>query len=341
MQASNFNIKSGQIPRTMAIILGVLSGCFYGSYYHGSDKPPINSQSKMIFKKLPHINPTPRNQTINETALFLVADDTSLADELARHIKVLCWMQVEHYDEKQFDAVKKTWGRRCTAFIALVNEPGENSAEILHIPDDAKHLSNWGNVYRFIAKTYANEFDWFLNTDGSSFIVVENLRYHLYGYDPVQPIVVGLLKNSTNRQTQPYLSMKAGFALSRGALENLVAGLSKCKNCAAAKKSEVENHFNLCLREAGILFGKSTDQHGKQLFFDQHLNRFFLPISFVKLPYPWYQNYKVNHYLNSASNYSIAFYGLNWEQMYVMDFLIYQLRPYGVESITPPLPAQV
>lgn len=340
---SNFNIKSEKTAKIVAIILGIFCGCFYGSYFRKSNnEKPVNSQTEILFEKLSRIELTePKNQTINETALFLVDDDTSLADELARHIKVLCWMQVKYYDEKRFDAIKKTWGRRCTAFIAIVSEPGTNSTDIFHIPDDANQLSNWENVYRFIANTYANEFDWFLNTDGNSFIVVENLRFNLYAYDPMKPIVVGLLKNSTN-QPQQYLSMKAGFALSRRAVGNLVAGFSNAsENCAAVKSSEDEIHFSLCLHEVDIFFGKSTDQHGKQLFFDEYLDRFFLPISIVKLPYPWYQDYKVNHYLNSASNYSIAFYGLTWEQMYVMEFLIYQLRPYGVETIIPPLPERI
>lgn len=247
-------------------------------------------------------------------------------------------MQVKYYDEILFDAIKKTWGRRCTAFIAIVSEPGENSTDIFHIPNDANQLSNWENVYRFIANTYVNEFDCFMNTDGNSYVVVENLRY---AFDPFEPIVIGLLKNSKN-QLQPYLSMKAGFALSRRAVGNLVVGFSNAsENCAAVKQSEDKIHFSLCLHEACIFFGRSTDQHGKQLFFDQYLVHFFLPISVVKLPYPWYQDYKVNHYLNSASNYSIAFYGLNWEQMHVMDFLIYQLRPYGLETIPSPLPEPI
>lgn len=56
-----------------------------------------------------------------------------MADELTQHIKVLCWMQVKHFDKNRFDAIKKTWGRRCTAFIAIVYGPGANSTDIVHI----------------------------------------------------------------------------------------------------------------------------------------------------------------------------------------------------------------
>lgn len=167
---------------------------------------------------------------------------------------------------------------------------------------------------------------------------MENLRYHLYAYDPFEPIAVGHSSNKAN-ETLECLSVKAGFALGRRAVENLVVAFSNAStSCAVANEFDKEIHFSACLREAGIQFGRSTEQHGKRLFFDQYLDRFFLPVSLVELPHPWFQDYKVNHYLNKASNYSIAFYGLSWKQMFVMEFFIYQLRPYGAETITPPLP---
>lgn len=343
MQASNFNIKSEKTVQFVAMILGIMCGYFSGAQFNHNSEKLVDSAAKQLWvTNSTRIVLSSKNQTINETALFLVADDTTLADELAQHIKVLCWMQAKHIDRNRFDAIKRTWGRRCTAFIAIDYGTGANSTDIFHISTtNERQQSNVENAYRFIADTYANEFDWLLNTNGNSFIVMENLRYHLYAYDPFEPIAVGHLLNKTNEKHE-YLSMKSGYALSRRAVENLVTGFSNAStSCAVTREFDDEIHFSGCLREVGIQFSKSTDQHGKRLFFDQYLDRFFLPISLVELPHPWYQDYKVSHYLNEASNYSIAFYGLSWKQMYVMEFLIYQLRPYGVETITPPLPERI
>lgn len=240
MQASNFSIESGQSAKIIAVIIGFLCGCMYAPHFRNASEPSADLGTNKSSEELPRTKSMEQNQmSVNETALFLVGDDTSLADGLARNIRVLCWMQVNYIDTLRFDAIKKTWGRRCTTFIAITST-GTNSTDIFHIPADENQQSNLGNSYRFIANTFINKFDWFLNTDGNSYIVVENLRYNLYQYDPIEPFAIGLLKNVTNQpqqQQQLYLSMKAGFALSSSAVGNLVAGFANASvNCASAEK---------------------------------------------------------------------------------------------------------
>lgn len=63
-------------------------------------------------------------------------------------------MQGKNVDKNRFDAIKTTWGRRCTAFIVIVFEIGANSTDIFHIPvANGKQPTNLENVYRFIAST--------------------------------------------------------------------------------------------------------------------------------------------------------------------------------------------
>lgn len=351
IHASHCNIlKTERVAKIIALVLGISFGCLYSSCFHNFFSENFTSdRTKLLSETWARIKLPPQQvQVLNETALFLMNDDTSLADELSRNITILCWLNVKSIDTNQFDAIKNTWGQRCTKFIAIASSTDTkiDSSDIFQVSGAADKSSYLAQVYSFIAENYIDQFDWFINTDGRSFVVMENLRYHLYAHNPSDSLVFGLLKNSTSvkQQQQQYLSMSAAFVLSRQAVTDLNAGfLSQTeKNCAlAAKRSDDEIHFSRCLREVGITFGKSTDHHDKILFFDQHLDKFLLPDNVVKLPHPWYAEYKVNHYLNSASNYSIAFYGLSWKEMHVMEFSIYQLRPYHIEIEAPPLPKQI
>lgn len=146
--------------------------------------------------------------------------------------------------------------------------------------------------------------------------------------------------NNSNGQT--YFSEKAGYAVSIGGLKKLINGFENGDECKNATQLQNDEHrIGICMSEANIHFAKSTDANGKKLFYDKYLDDFLLPNENVTLPYPWYQDYHVNHNLDSASNYSISFYDISWQQMYVMEFLIYQLRPYGLETEMPPLPELV
>lgn len=318
----------------LALLLGISCGCFYASFSRsGSSK-----RTAVLTKPFVPVTVESPKPEINETAAFLVSDDTTLADNLAASIKVLCWNHMNKVDKKRIEAIKKTWGRKCSKLITITSS-GDNSSDVFNISKNEGQESNIENAYRFINKQYGNDFDWFLRTDGSVFVVMENLRYKLYAYNPDEPIGIGLKKIAEEYE---YFSDKAGYVLSKSALNELINGFESKIDCMADKEASSEEiRFGRCLEEVGIIFGNSTDDQKKQQFFDKYLDDFLLPDPIVKLPYPWYQDYKVNHYLDSASNYSITFSNLSWQQMHVMEYLIYQLRPYGIETITPPLPEKI
>lgn len=338
MHIGNPSKKVENIAKGSALLLGILCGSLYASFSRS------DSRQELFFPQKPTstfstIELNAQQLEVNETVQFLVSDDTTLADSLAQSIKVLCWIHVGQVEKDRVEAIKKTWGARCTSFI-VISDAGKNESNIFIIPKEQNQMSNIENAYRFIYKTFGDRFDWFLRTDGKSYVVMENLRYKLYAYDPSEPIGIGLtLKNEKN---QVFLSENAGYVLSKIAVKNLVDGFDEGLECLEDEpKMNREIRFGQCLKEVGIIFGKSTDDHGKQLFFDKYPDNYFLPEVEVKLPYPWYQDYKVNHYLNSASNFSITFYDMSWQNMHIMEYLIYQLRPYGLETITPPLPEKI
>lgn len=333
------NKRTERAVKALALLAGLLIGCSYASFGRSIGRQWFSNPKIVTTEVSPTIQATTQRQEINETARFLVSDDTTIADNLKKAIQVMCWVHLQNLDKERIDAIKKTWGARCTEFITITNS-GSNSSDVFNIPKGKNQSSNIENAYRFLHTTYGKKFDWFLKTDGNSYVVMENLRFALFAYDPSNGVGVGLLKNTTDKN-EAYFSDKAGYVLSNKALELLVNGFQKEPNCTNSKGKSDEVHIGICLTEMGVHFGKSTDQHGKQLFFEQNLDDFLLPEVEVKLPYPWYQDYKVNHNLDHASNYSITFYGISWHQMHVMEFLIYQLRPYGIETETPNLPEKI
>lgn len=331
------NKRAERAIKLSALLSGILVGCLYASFGRSVTSQWF-AKSQGVNVDFTTVESTTQVKEINETAQFLVSDDTTIADTLAKNIKVLCWIHNNDPESNLTEAIKKTWGNRCTGFITITNE-GANSTDIFNIPIDA-HKSNLEKAYRFIYNKFSSKYDWFLKTTGNSYVVMENLRFKLYAYDPSNSVGVGLALKNTKGET--YLSDKAGYALSKQALRKLIKGFNsgvKCKN--ATKLNNDEQRIGICMREAKIHFAKSTDINNKQLFYDKFLDDFLLPNANVTLPYPWYQEYKVNHYLDSASNYSIAFCDVSWRQMFVMEFLIYQLRPYGIETETPLLPEMI
>ncbi|XP_031625296.1 glycoprotein-N-acetylgalactosamine 3-beta-galactosyltransferase 1-like [Contarinia nasturtii] len=319
--------------KVFALICGIFIGCLYASFGRSAAKSWFGSSNTQFTT----VEPITEKPEINETAQFLVSDDTTIANALAQKVRVLCWVHNNNPEKEQIDAIQKTWGVRCTKFI-VIKKSGGNSTDSFNIPNDRNSSSNIENAYRFIFDNYATKFDWFLKTTGSSYVVMENLRYKLFPYNPTDAIGIGLaLKNG--KYNLSYLSEKAGYVLSTKALEMLIKAFDKQGDISLAE--EIHNdelRIAMFLDFVEVPFAANNDTDDKQLFFDKHLDEFFLPNPNVTFPYPWYQDYKVNHYLDHASNYSIAFCDISWQHMFVMEFLIYQLRPYGLETKHPPLP---
>lgn len=280
MIAVSPNKRSEKLIKVFALLSGILVGCLYASFGRSVAKQWFSSP-----KDFTTVKPAKQHEEVNETARFLVSDDTTIADNLAKTIKVLCWIHNDKPADNVTDAIKRTWGHRCNGFITIRNKGHKNSSDLFIIPNN-HHNSNLESAYRFIYNEYASKYDWFLKTTGHSYIVMENLRYKLFAYDSTKSVGVGLTKNTTNNQM--YLSDKAGYALSKGALKKIIKGFDsgvKCKNATNLHNDELR--IGICMTEAKINFAKSNDTNNKQLFFDKFLDDYFLPNPNVTLPYPW------------------------------------------------------
>lgn len=94
--------------------------------------------------------------------------DTSLADQLFKEVRLLCWILTtpENHRTKAFH-IKQTWGRRCNKLLFMSSEKDIN-LETIALPVAEGRDNLWDKTKRafeFIHRNHFNDFDWFLKAD--------------------------------------------------------------------------------------------------------------------------------------------------------------------------------
>lgn len=269
------NMQKDKLLIICFLLLGLLSGVWYASVSRSiSSKWSLRPGIKDIFR------------AVNETEEFLVPDDTTVADDLARKVSVLCWMLLESPNYKAISAVNTTWGKRCTKTLFLTNFKS-NATNMIDIrkyfqkntTTDTRMIEA---AYQFIYRNYREDFDWYLKTTDETYIVVENLRYLLYAYDPSQPLSFGHRINEKHTKIS-YFSDKPGYVLSKNALERLIEGLNDETKCKMTRKSAglgyIYNDLYIgnCLQKMDVIAVDSRENKSIEKFIDRNLDEWLLP----------------------------------------------------------------
>nr|XP_027228239.1 glycoprotein-N-acetylgalactosamine 3-beta-galactosyltransferase 1-like [Penaeus vannamei] len=185
------------------------------------------------------------------------------------------------------------------------------------------------SALKYIYTRYLSDYDWFMKADDDTYVVVENLKYLLSSYDTSKPCVLGS-RFYTGYFKAGYMTGGAGYALSRAAVRVFVEkALPDREKCPLTWKKTgfpcEDVALAKCLSEMGVKFIDTRDDKGRGRFFQQPLRAALTdPKALLGRPF-----YKVTTGLNCCSDTAVTFHDLSASDLYMFDYLIYELRPYG------------
>ncbi|XP_078592643.1 glycoprotein-N-acetylgalactosamine 3-beta-galactosyltransferase 1-like isoform X2 [Branchiostoma floridae x Branchiostoma japonicum] len=247
-------------------------------------------------------------------------------------VRVLCWVLTdpENHDSKALPAYD-TWASKCdrTLFITTKSHSFLPTV-VLNVTEGRESLLQKSiHAFKHVYEHHLDEADWFLKADDDTYVIMENLRHFLSNKDPEEPVYYGFRFNSIRPDTKNgYMSGGAGYVLSREAVRRLVTqGMDDPRKCRLHSKAPEDLEIGRCLEKAGVLAGDSRDEEGRQTFHCLSLQDHVLG----NLP-EWlhrYSTYPVKSGPDCCSKHTISFHYTEPIMMYVLDFAIHHIRPYG------------
>lgn len=240
------------------------------------------------------------------------------------NIRILCIVVTDSSKHgNNLQAVRTTWGRRCTGFVAFSNRT-DLELSAVETPaygrvGDSNTWQKTRTMYKYILHRYLTEFDWFLRADDDTYIIWENLVHFLErktiqdAQDSEEGLYMGRRFLLNGNKDDLYVSGGAGAVMDRAALRKLASHLDH-PNCDPAGQHDFDDFFvGRCLAAAGVKPIDTRDERRRERFNP------FQPWNHLRYKGgDWYQQYSpdgVQYGLDCCSQRSISFHFLPEKDM--------------------------
>lgn len=258
--------------------------------------------------------------------------------EIFAKVKVLCIvLTTEPYHQVRAIHVKNTWARRCNKLIFASNvTDAELGSVALQENDDYGHV--WGKTKHamiYAYENFRNDYDWLFKADDNTYALLDNMRYMLAAYSPDDPVYFG--KKFKYNKELGHFSGGAGYVMSKKALKKFVTeALPDPLKCRPTDEGAEDWELGICMHNVGVYPGDARDRFKHETFFPFQPGAHLFPLDI-----DWYwkrQYYPDDEGLDCCSNLTISFHYVPPDEMYLMDYLAYNLQAYGVRHRYEPMP---
>ncbi|CAL1526715.1 unnamed protein product [Lymnaea stagnalis] len=256
-------------------------------------------------------------------------DDDSIAKEMFKKVRVLCWIMTSPINlEKKAVHVKNTWAKRCNTvlYMSSVHDPKFPTVG-LNVTEGRTHLTaKTMKAFLYVYEHHLADADWFLKADDDTYVILENLRYFLSDEDPEKAVYFGLRFKPFVKQG--YTSGGGGYVLSKEALRRFGQEGAKNQRLCAQDLGAEDIKMGECMQNLGVVLKPSADVMRRSRF------HCFTPETVLKGRFPsWFKNYDFEAGrggIENISDYAISFHYIAPDSMYALEFYTYHLRPYGI-----------